>query len=468
MTARNLSPQEMFLRMAQAHRPRHAFDPSRHHDLSLWKAVALPDVLACLGEFPEAVPANPELLVEWTDNGLRCQKWIIDVAPFISATLLVNYPEQPSAVTLPTIQCCHGHGPYGKDVVMGDDSEPERAGSIARHNYNYGEQMAREGFVTYAIDTIGMGERNDTNKPNHRNPNIGGRDWCNMYYLHATMLGMTSISINVAHCKAATSFVQTLPEVDADQIGVMGLSGGGTMALWITLCDERIRATEIICYSDLFAAFGIRDLNYCGMQVAPGLYRNVDLPDLQGLIAPRPLLVDIGSQDQCFKVDSAMACFRKLETIYQAAGASAFHYINGEGDPQAECKRVGGIIRKHPIDVCFAGIDENGHLAFNDPPADFKANAPYLVVELDENCRRQQMGEGWFKSLAQVPKQAISMSIRQIMQSKAVICTVPDERKAQAVKDCLAGEVTPLHPSSILQHHSAACCFLDKQSASLL
>ncbi|MDD5262807.1 MAG: glucosamine-6-phosphate deaminase [Methylacidiphilales bacterium] len=147
---------------------------------------------------------------------------------------------------------------------------------------------------------------------------------------------------------------------------------------------------------------------------------------------------------------------------------AAFHYINGEGDAAAECRRVGGIIAKHPIDVCFAGIGENGHLAFNDPPADFKTTAPYLVVNLDEACRRQQMGEGWFKTLKQVPTQAISMSVRQIMKSKAVICTVPDKRKAQALKDCLTGSVTPLHPSSILQCHKAAWCFLDSGSASLL
>jgi glucosamine-6-phosphate deaminase len=147
---------------------------------------------------------------------------------------------------------------------------------------------------------------------------------------------------------------------------------------------------------------------------------------------------------------------------------AAFHYLDGEGDAQKECLRVGAIIAKHPIDVCFAGIGENGHLAFNDPPADFKTASPYLVVNLDEACRKQQMGEGWFKTLAQVPKQAVSMSIRQIMKSKAVICTVPDKRKAQAVKDCLTGSVTPMHPSSILQRHKAAWCFLDEGSASLL
>lgn len=147
---------------------------------------------------------------------------------------------------------------------------------------------------------------------------------------------------------------------------------------------------------------------------------------------------------------------------------AAFYYINGEGDSQAECRRIGAIIGKNPIDVCFAGIGENGHLAFNDPPADYKTKAPYLVVNLDEACRKQQMGEGWFKTLPQVPNQAISMSIHQIMKSKAIICTVPNKRKAQAVKDCLTGCVTPMHPSSILQRHKTAWCFLDAESASLL
>lgn len=147
---------------------------------------------------------------------------------------------------------------------------------------------------------------------------------------------------------------------------------------------------------------------------------------------------------------------------------AAFHYINGEGDAQAECQRVNAIIAKHPIDVCFAGIGENGHLAFNDPPADFKTHTPYLVVQLDQACRRQQMGEGWFKALAQVPRRAISMSVRQILKSKVIICTVPDRRKAKAVRDCLQGQISPLHPSSILQKHPATWCFLDRASASLL
>jgi len=146
----------------------------------------------------------------------------------------------------------------------------------------------------------------------------------------------------------------------------------------------------------------------------------------------------------------------------------AFHFLDGEGEAGAECRRVGEIIRRHPIDVAFVGIGENGHLAFNDPPANFDTEAPYLVVQLDDACRRQQLGEGWFPTFDDVPKQAISMSIRQIMKSTAIICTVPDARKAEAVGNAVAGEVTPKVPASILQRHKQCTLFLDEPAASLL
>jgi glucosamine-6-phosphate deaminase len=146
----------------------------------------------------------------------------------------------------------------------------------------------------------------------------------------------------------------------------------------------------------------------------------------------------------------------------------AFHYVHGDHDPQVECDRLGKIISKHPIDVAFIGIGENGHVAFNDPPADFRTHKPYLVVELDEACRKQQLGEGWFPSLKAVPRRAISMSPNQILKSAAIVCTVPDERKARAVRDSLEGEITPDVPASILQRHRNCTLFLDKASASLL
>jgi glucosamine-6-phosphate deaminase len=144
----------------------------------------------------------------------------------------------------------------------------------------------------------------------------------------------------------------------------------------------------------------------------------------------------------------------------------AFFFLNGEENPHAECERVGAVLEKHPIDVAFVGIGENGHLAFNDPPADFATEKPYLVVNLDDACRRQQLGEGWFPTFDDVPKQAISMSVRQIMKSRAIICTVPDERKAEAVRNAVEGGVTPAVPASILQRHERCTLYLDNPAAS--
>ncbi len=146
----------------------------------------------------------------------------------------------------------------------------------------------------------------------------------------------------------------------------------------------------------------------------------------------------------------------------------AFHFIDAERDPEAEVARLNAIVSERPVDVAFVGIGENGHLAFNDPPADFDTEDPYIIVTLDEACRRQQLGEGWFDSLEDVPKRAVSMSIRQIMKTEALICTVPERRKAPAVRDALQGPVTPDVPASILQRHAACQVFLDRDAASLL
>ncbi len=318
---RNLSPQLMFEKIAQENKPLCRFSASRQ-SFKHWKQSTWPKVLATLGDFPAKVPLNPELIVEFEHDGLLKQRWMIDVGPHISATFLINRPiDIKRGEKRPAILCWHGHGPFGKAPVMGDDASQEKRDAIALHNYNYGHQMAKAGFVTYAIDWIGCGDRNDSLKPNALRQQ-GSRDWCNLYYLHATMLGMTSLSINLAHGMAATDFACTFACVDKKKLGVMGVSGSGAMTTWTALCDPRMKAAEIICYSDLFACFGIRDLNYCGMQIAPGLFKLVDLPDLQGLLAPKPLLIDIGGYDSCFLVDSAMACFRQLRRIYRAAGAA--------------------------------------------------------------------------------------------------------------------------------------------------
>lgn len=170
--------------------------------------------------------------------------------------------------------------------------------------------------------------------------------------------------------------------------------------------------------------------------------------------------------------DTHKASFRKYLTerfIQQVTPLKAVHLIQGDvTDPEAECRRLSDLISQHEIAVTLAGIGENGHLAFNDPPADFETKAPYLVVDLDERCRGQQLGEGWFETLDDVPTQAISMGIQQIVSSKCLILSVPDTRKAEAVKNTVTQAVSPEVPASIVQSHHNCHLYLDRASAALL
>jgi glucosamine-6-phosphate deaminase len=167
------------------------------------------------------------------------------------------------------------------------------------------------------------------------------------------------------------------------------------------------------------------------------------------------------------------ASFRKFltERLVSQVHPGKVNFIRGDAsDPEAERKRISKLISRDGVDVAFVGIGENGHLAFNDPPADFETKEPYIILSLDERCRGQQVGEGWFQRLEDVPRKAISMSIRQVMKADSIICMCPDKRKAEAVRDCLSSEapVTPVHPASILKQHDKAYVFLDRQSAALL
>jgi glucosamine-6-phosphate deaminase len=164
----------------------------------------------------------------------------------------------------------------------------------------------------------------------------------------------------------------------------------------------------------------------------------------------------------------ASFCKFLQERLIGKAGITNYHLLNGEENPVKVIRETSKFLSAAPIDVAFVGIGENGHLAFNDPPADFETEEAFIVVNLDQACRLQQVGEGWFKDLSTVPTQAISMSVRQVMKSKEILAVVPDARKAHAIKACFDGEINPMAPSSILRTHRNATVYLDRHSAALL
>jgi glucosamine-6-phosphate deaminase len=164
----------------------------------------------------------------------------------------------------------------------------------------------------------------------------------------------------------------------------------------------------------------------------------------------------------------ASFCKYLRERLIDKVGIGQYYLLSGTADPANVMKEVGGKLQQAPIDVAFVGVGENGHLAFNDPPADFHTQEPYAVVTLDEPCRSQQLNEGWFSTLDDVPRQAISMTISQILKAKEILCIVPDARKAQAVKNCFEAKVSPMAPASALQSHANTTVYLDAASSSML
>lgn len=321
-THRTIDPYTFFERKAAAHTPSHLFSGRTRAQFAAWKRRTLPKVLDTLGHRPSKVRPNAELLVEWEADGLIKQRWVIDTQPGLSAIVLVFRPAKlKRGAQRPAILCCHGHGPHGKDPVMGIAAGASQAAMMSGFNYQYGLDMAKAGFVTYALDWLGFGERSMQYKPHHHSQQIGGRDECNINYLSATLLGTTPLAINCHDGSAATDFVCAQRYVDPKRLGVMGLSQGGTMTVWMALTDERFQAADVACYAGPIYDYCFRTYNCCGSQITPGLFELVDSAELQGLIAPRPLLVELGIHDACFHIDhSYTKHFRRIEQIYRAAG----------------------------------------------------------------------------------------------------------------------------------------------------
>ncbi len=164
----------------------------------------------------------------------------------------------------------------------------------------------------------------------------------------------------------------------------------------------------------------------------------------------------------------ASFCNFLQERLIETTGIVHHHLLDGSRDPGEVIRIVGEAITLAPIDIAFLGVGENGHIAFNDPPADFEIEEPYITVALDHACRMQQVGEGWFKDLGAVPTHAISMSVRQVLKAREILAVVPGARKAAAIKLCFDGPISPMAPSSILRGHSNATVYLDRQSSALL
>lgn len=317
MARRNFSMIEYFIRRAESHTPRLAFRGESRSDWESWRSRAEDKLLELLGEFPTPVDLAPEVLYSIEDDGLIRERVVFDSEEHMSVPCVVLKPaDMPDDGTAPAILCSHGHGPFGKEPVAGNTSSEDLRANMERHNYNYAEQMARKGFLTISPDLRCFGERADGLDPYPR------RDRCNVHFVRGAILGVYTLTLNIWDMMRCVDYLQTRPEVDPNRIGMMGLSQGGTMTTFTAAIEPRIKAADIIGYVNPWYDFGIEDANFCGSQIVPEVYRYLDTHDIAGLIAPRPLLIEMGVHDTTFAIESMLKGHEGVGRIYNAAGAS--------------------------------------------------------------------------------------------------------------------------------------------------
>lgn len=308
--------QEYWQRVASRHKPKLSYK-NAGLEFEEWSRRAREKLFELMGEFPEKVPLNA--VTEYSvDEGEYIRKRVVfDVDPYMSCPAIVLIPKSAKRDrSTPAILCCHGHGKFCKDSVTGVNGSSERAADIAEANYTYAVQMAREGFVTISPDLRGFGERAD-----RYDPIDIPRDPCNLNYVKGSILGIYPMTLNVGDLSRCIDYLEEMDEVDPDRIGMMGLSLGGTMTTFTTALDERIKACDIIGFVNPFEAYGMRDGNFCGSQVVPGIYRYLDTFDVAGLIAPRPCLIEMGIYDPCFPFKDLIRGYEEVKYIYASAGA---------------------------------------------------------------------------------------------------------------------------------------------------
>ena len=317
MAGRYISTRQFFLNLIRDYEPELTFRGSSRDDFETGPAAFAQRFHECLGPLPQPVPLATEVLWRVEEDGLIREKILFDSAPFTTVpAILLRLADTDRGRRRPAIVCIHGHGAHGKDAVAGS-KDPGVRGDIANYNYNYGEQMAKAGYVTIIPDMRPFGERSD-HMPGERP--IVGRDPCNVHFIKGALLGFNLLAHNLWDLMKCVDVLETLPYVERERIGAMGLSGGGAHVMHFSALEPRIRATDVICALNSYRAWGIGIDNFCGTQFLPGLFQYGDHAEICGLICPRPLLVENGGFDYGFPPEDSLKAYARLQQIYQASG----------------------------------------------------------------------------------------------------------------------------------------------------
>lgn len=303
----------LLARYAATPRPFH-FAPERH-EFGAWHREFKAALEQHLGPTPEPVPLNPEVTSSEDLGSYTREHVIFDSEAYAAVPAWVLTPKSATPDhPAPGMLCLHGHGFDGKDNLVGakrgqPDFRPD-------HRYNLlAVRLVNEGYVCICPDWRGFGERMDTDQWVRR----PSRDGCNVMYLAGGYLGFHALRLDIFDGQRTIDYLHTRPEVDPTRLGAAGLSFGGTMTTYLSALDERITCAAILCYLSTLQD-GLERGNFCGSQYMPQLGALADIPDVAGLIAPRPMLAEIGERDLCFLIDDAQAACDHVQTIYDAAG----------------------------------------------------------------------------------------------------------------------------------------------------
>lgn len=310
---RNLSVGEYLLAQFREAPRELAFDARGSRDFGAWKEEFGARLRECLGPFPEPCELDPEV-IETVDEGpyLR-EKVLFNSEPDMAVVAYVLVPKgMETGERRPAILACHGHG-HGKDDICGiDHGEQRRVSTIADLNYDYARQFAERGYVVIAPDWRGFGER-------RLGGERSGQDSCDLLFIKGMLFGQNLLTLNIWDAMCSLSYLQSRPDVDPERVGVAGLSYGGTMALFTAALDERVRCAVVSGYLNSLGSFALGYGNFCGAQVPTGLLGYGDLSDVGCLVAPRPLLIESGTQDNGFPLESSRDAAAAVRRGYEAA-----------------------------------------------------------------------------------------------------------------------------------------------------
>lgn len=318
MASRKFSMSEYFNIKCANMQPLLAFNASSETEARQWRVKAHAKLRDLLGEMPQIIPQNPEI-IETVDMGNYVREKVVFDADPDSA--IPGYILIPKGLTGPTrsVLCLHGHGP-GKDAVAGvvapsnHWTQEAKQDIIRKYNYDYARQFAEKGYVAFTFDFRCFGERASAPFDLH------GSNVCNVHFMRGSLLGMNLLALHIYDTSRAIDYLLGRPEVDHNRIGCIGLSFGGAMSMWAAAMDKRIKVVGISGYLCEYETYAVRKGNFCGSQYVPALRRYFDVCDIAAMIAPRPLIIESGIHDDGFPIESANRAYERLKKAYAAWG----------------------------------------------------------------------------------------------------------------------------------------------------